>query len=318
MTAKKVLAVGWSQTGQLDALLDSVLAPLEQSSQIVVTRAPLRPVEPFPFPWSFWRFFDTFPETVHEDPAPIDESALPEDGDYDLVILAWQVWFLSPAMPITAFLQSERGRRLVRGRRVMTLIGCRNMWLMAQETFKQRLRELDARLVDNVVLTDSSHSAATFISTPAWMLTGRRGPFLGGLVPAAGIEAGEIRAASRFGEAIARQLPERADDDDSPMLRGLGAVKINERLIASERIAHRSFRLWGALLRRVGRPGSPQRRLVLALYVVFLVTMIITVVPVTAIIKRLIAPLMRGRTARQRAYYAAPSGEAGEAGNNNT
>ncbi len=316
MTVKKVLAVGWSQTGQLDAVLDAVLGPLEASSSVAVTRVQLRPLQPFPFPWSFWRFFDTFPETVHEDPAPIDESALPEDGDYDLVILAWQVWFLSPAMPITAFLQSERGRRLVRGRRVMTLIGCRNMWLMAQETFKARLRELDARLVDNLVLTDSSHSAATFISTPAWMLSGRRGPFLGGLVPAAGIDPAEIRAASHFGEAIARQLPDRAADDDSPMLRGLGAVKINERLIASERIAHRSFRLWGALLRRVGRPGALQRRIVLALYVLFLVTMIITVVPITAVIKRLTAPLMRARIARQRAYYAAPSGEAENSGKN--
>ena len=314
MAKKKVLAVGWSQTGQLDTVLDAVLGPLEQSPEVAVTRVRLRPRVPFPFPWSFWRFFDTFPETVHEDPVPIDESGLPDDDDFDLVILAWQVWFLSPAMPIMAFLQSERGRRLLRGKRVMTLIGCRNMWLMAQETLKAHLRELDARLVDNVVLTDSAHSAATFISTPAWMLSGRRGPFLGGLVPAAGIDQAEIKAASRFGEAIARQLPGREDDDDSPMLRGLGAVRIDERLIASERIAHRSFRLWGALLRRAGRPGSPQRRVVLAFYVVFLVTMIITVVPVTAIIKRLVAPLMRGRIARQRAYYAAPSGEADESG----
>lgn len=314
MAVKKVLAVGWSQTGQLDALLDSILGPLERSPEIELTRVRLQPREAFPFPWSFWRFFDTFPETVHDDPVPIDETALPEAGDFDLVILAWQVWFLSPSMPMTAFLQSERGQRLVRGKPVVTVIGCRNMWLMAQEKLKRRLRALDARLVDNVVLTDSAHSAATFISTPAWMLTGRRGPFLGGLVPAAGIDQQDIAGAARFGEAIARQLPAREADDASPMLKGLGAVRINERLIASEHIAHRSFRLWGALLRRAGAPGSVLRRIVLALYVLFLVTMIVTVVPVTAIIKRLAAPLMRRRVARQRAYYAGPSGEAEDSG----
>jgi len=43
--------------------------------------------------------------------------------------------------------------------------------------------------------------------------------------------------------------------------------------------------------------------------VVFLTTLILTVVPISAVIKRLVAPGMRARIARQRAYYAAPSGE---------
>ncbi len=308
---KRVLAVGYSQTGQLTQLLNSVLGPLQAAEGIEVTTVPLTPLKEEPFPWPFWYFFDTFPESVHLDPRPIDESVLPE-GDFDLVIFAYQVWFLSPSMPATAFLKSARGRRLLAGKPVVTLIGCRNMWLMAQETMKRELEAIGARLVDNIVLTDSAHSAFTFVSTPAWMLTGNRGPFLGGLIPAAGISADDIAQAERFGRAIAQQLPTRNPDDDSPMCTGLGAVKINERLIASERFAHRSFRLWGALLRRLGRPGAPQRRIVLGLYVVFLVTMILTVIPISAVIKRLIAPFTRERVMRQRAYFAAPSGESAE------
>lgn len=311
---RRVLAIGYSQSGQLTAVLDSILGPLRDSDRVEVTMLPLQPIEPFPFPWPFWRFFDTFPETVHEIPAPIEEPVADAgiDAEFDLVILAYQVWFLSPSMPVTAFLQSPQARKLLAGRPVITVVGCRNMWLMAQETVKTRLADLGADLVDNVVLTDRAHSAATFVSTPLWMLTGRRGPFLGGLIPAAGIPAADIRDAARFGEAIARQLPARTNGDRSPMLRGLGAVRINERLIASERIAHRSFRLWGALLRSLGEPGTPVRRCVLVLYVVFLLTMIVTVVPASAVIKRLLAPLTRQRTARQRAYYAAPSGESAE------
>jgi len=46
------------------------------------------------------------------------------------------------------------------------------------------------------------------------------------------------------------------------------------------------------------------------LYVLFLITLILTVVPISAIVKALLKPLTRARTQRQRAYYAAPSGEA--------
>lgn len=307
---KRVLVLYYSQSGQLGEIVAATIAPLQQHPDIAVTVAELKPLQPYPLPWPFWRFFNTFPETVYEQPDPIAPLPLSDADEFDLVILAYTVWFLSPSMPTTAFLQSEQARRLLRGKPVITLIGCRNMWLMAQEKMKAHLHELGAHLLDNAVLTDSAHSAATFISTPLWMLTGKRGPFLGGLIPAAGVPASEIAAASRFGEAIAAQLPTRAPDDHSPMLRGLAAVKINERLIASETIALRSFRIWGGLLRGLGAPSSPLRRVVLAFYVVFLVTLIVTVVPISAVIKRLVAPLSRARVERQRLYFAAPSGEA--------
>lgn len=307
---KRVLLVYYSQSGQLRDIVASVAGPLRADAGIELTVAELKPLTPYPFPWPFWRFFNTFPETVYEQADPIEALPLPADADFDLVILAYQVWFLSPSLPTTAFLQSAQAERLLRGKPVITLIGCRNMWLMAQEQVKGHLQRLGARLLDNIVLTDAAHSAATFISTPLWVLTGKRGPFLGGLVPAAGVPAAEIRAAERFGAAIAAQLPQRDSAADTPMLSGLGAVKINERMIASETIARRSFRIWGGLLRKLGPPASPLRRIVLVLYVAFLITLILTVIPVSAVLKRLTAPLSRARVQRQRSYFAAPSGEA--------
>lgn len=307
---KRVLVVYWSQTGQLADVVNAVMAPLQAAAGIAVTYELLRPARPFPFPWPFLRFFDTFPETVYEQPVALQPLQVDPSMDFDLIILAYQVWFLSPAQPMMAFLQSPAASQLLRGKPVVTLIACRNMWLMAQEVMKTHLRTLGARLVDNIVLTDRAHPAATFISTPMWLLTGRRGPFLGGMVPAAGILADEIAAARRFGQAIVQQLPQRMAGDNSPMLQGLRAVQINERLIASEKIARRSFLLWGCLLRAIGPAGSRVRRAVLRCYIVFLVMMILTVVPVTAVLKRLLAPFQREYIAAQRCYYAQPSGEA--------
>lgn len=310
---KRVLFVSYSQTGQLAAVVQSVAAPLVASPSVDVVFETLEPEEPYSFPWPFLEFFNTFPETVHSLPRPLKPLRVGAGESFDLVILAYQVWFLSPSQPMEAFLQGPEAARLLRDRPVVTLIACRNMWLMAQETMKQRLHALGAHLIDNVVLTDSAHSAATFISTPLWMLTGRRGPFLFGAVPAAGIDAADIAAAGRFGSAIDAGLPTLDAANPHALLKGLGAVKVNERLIASERIGYRSFRIWGRLLLMLGNRTSALRRFVLCVYVVFLATMILTVAPVSAAIKRFLAPWMRERIARQRAYFAAPSGEADEA-----
>lgn len=308
---KRVLVIYFSQTGQLREIVDSVVQPLRDSGEIEVILAELKPVKPYPFPWSFWRFFNTFPECVYADPDPIEALALPTDADFDLVILAYQVWFISPSLPTTAFLQSDAAR-LLRGKPIITLIGCRNMWLMAQEQIKQHLQRIGAHLIDNIVLTDRTHGAATVVTTPLWLLGGKRGPYLGGLLPRAGVWPQDIRNAARFGKAIAAQLPTREAGDSRPMLQGLSAVIVHPGLISSEMIVRRSFRLWGALLRACGPPQSFLRRIVLGFYVMFLVAMLLTIVPVVFVLKNLLAPFTRARIARQRSYFAAPSGESGE------
>lgn len=310
---KRVLFVSYSQTGQLTSVVNSVAAPLLADPSIEVVFETLEPEEPYPFPWPFLHFFNTFPETVHSMPRPLKPLKVPPESSFDLIVLAYQVWFLSPSQPMAAFLSGPQAARWLHGRPVLTLIACRNMWLMAQENVKKQLLALGAHLIDNVVLTDRAHSAATFISTPLWMLTGRRGPFLFGMVPAAGIDPEDIAAARRFGRAIQAGLPSLDQAHPRALCSGLGAVTINERLIASETIGHRSFRLWGRLLLAIGGPDSIPRRLVLCLYIVFLAVMILTVAPVGALIKRAVAPFTRSRIASQRAYFAAPSGEADDA-----
>jgi hypothetical protein len=306
---KKVLIVHYSQTGQLTDVLKSIAGPLEKNADISVDFARIQPKTPYPFPWGFWRFFNTFPETVYEDAPPVDIVGADLNADYDLVILGYTVWFLSPSLPTAAFMQMPEARKLMAGKQVITVIGCRNMWLQAQEIMKRKLAEISARLTDNVVLIDSVHSAASFYSTPMWMVFGNKGPYFGGKIPEAGISKADIANASRFGKAIADQLPDRPATSTAPMLAGLGAVKINDKLIASEKVAKRSFMLWGKLLRGIGKPTNPIRVAFVGVYFLFLLTLILTVVPLLAIIKKLIEPLTRAKIAQQHEYFAAPSGE---------
>ncbi|XKH01051.1 dialkylresorcinol condensing enzyme [Marinobacter nauticus] len=305
---KKVLVVHYSQSGQLDSVVKEFTRPLVESDDISVTFENIKPVEDFPFPWPFFKFLDTFPECVYQDAPPIQEPTVSGDEDFDLIILAYQVWFLSPALPMTAFLRHPVAQSLLNDKPVVTLIACRNMWLLAQEDMKAKLDELNAHLVGNVAMVDEAGSILSLFATPLWVLTGHKGPFLSGLIPKAGVAEKEIRASERFGRRIRDRF--RFKGEVSPdMFRGLSAVHINEGLISSEKTAKRAFRVWGRLLRTLGPHGAWQRKPVLAFYSVFLILMIVTVVPAGMLIKRLLAPLTRQRIAQQKAYYSAPSGE---------
>ncbi len=307
---KKILVVQYSQTGQLSRIVDALCRPLFEAPEIELRVETLKPVKPFPYPWPFFDFLDVFPECVYLDPPPLQPLTVDEDYSADLVILAYQVWFLAPALPITGFLKSPQGQTLLRGKPVITLIGCRNMWSRAQETLKGLLDDCGARLLDNVVLTDQGSSLATFVTTPRWLWTGRKNAFWG--FPPAGVSDRDISASCRFGHAIAAGLREDAERGTTPLLQGLGAVEADVSLIQSEKAGHRSFMIWGKLLRRVGRPGDPGRKPVLFVYVIFLVLMIVTVVPLSMLLKVLLSPFMKKRHQQIKAYYEAPSGSGRE------
>src|SRR5690606_40364197 len=115
-------------------------------------------------------------------------------------------------------------------------------------------------------LTDECGAAASVLATPLWMFTGDRQPWK--WVPRAGIADAEILAASRFGEAMRARLQADAQPLTEPMLRGLGAVQVDEKLIASERVGSRSFHIWGRLIRALGPQEGVPRRIGLIGYVV--------------------------------------------------
>lgn len=304
---RHVLVVSFSQSGQLERVVSSALRPLLNNDTIQVDQLQLKMSSPFPFPWPFLQFFHIFPETVLQKPQQLEPFQLATDKKYDLVILAYQVWFLSPSLPMTSFLATPEAAQLLKDTPVMTLIGCRNMWLMAQEKMKAHLQQLGAHLVDNAVLTDDCGSAASFVATPAWMFTGKQQA--ASWLPKAGISELDIRLAERFGQAIKTRLLADEQPISQPMLTGLAAVKVDEKLIASEQIGNRSFQLWSRLLIRLGAQGSIGRSLGLVLYIIFLLSMIITVVPITAVLKKILAPFNRKKIAAQKAYFAQPSGE---------
>jgi hypothetical protein len=305
---KRVLLVQYSQTGQLTAVAEQIAAPLRADPSIELHVETLRPLPAYPFPWPFFRFLDAFPESALMQPPALAALTLSGDEHFDLVILPYQVWYLAPSPPITAFLRHPVARRLLRGKPVVSVIACRNMWMLAQEKLKDLLADCGARLIDNVVLIDPGPTLATFFTTPRWLWTGKQAGFWG--MPAAGLNEAQIKGTRRFGLALREALHQGAEQGTQPLLGGLGAVIANPRLYVSEKAGTRSFFVWGKLLRAAGGPGSPQRVPLLALYVVFLILMIATVVPTSLLLQALLRPVLGGWLGRIKHQFEKPSGSA--------
>ena len=307
---KKVLVIQYSQSGQLTTLTEQIVAPLKADPRIHVQVLTLAPLKPFPFPWPFFTFLDAFPESAHLVPPALAPLSLTGDEDFDLIVLPYQVWFLAPSQPVTAFLKHPVAQRVLRGKPVVTVIACRNMWLMAHDKLKGLLADAGARLIDNVVLTDPGPTMATFFTTPRWVLTGNKAGFWG--MPAAGLNEAQIKGSRRFGLALRDALAADREKSTQPLLAGLGAVQVEPRLYISERAGSRSFHVWGKLLMAAGGPGAWQRKPLLLLYVVFLIVMIITVVPTSLALQAVFRPFMGGWLTKIKAQFEQPSGSSTE------
>lgn len=289
----KVLVIYYSQTGQVKQIVDSIVSPLGETH--TVTFAELRPVPPFPFPWNGMPFFQVFPESVKEIPCELEPLPVNPDDDFDLVILAYQVWYLSPSIPVTSFLMSEAGKSILKGKPVITVLGVRNMWIMAQERVKKMIADAGGRLAGNIVMTDPAPNLTSVITIVRWMMKGKNSPFskFGIRFPQAGVPKKDIREAGRFGHLITEHLQAGSMETLQAALSKAGAVPVDPVLFNIEKRGKMMFGLWAKIILEKGAYNDPRREFRLRLFKYYLFAVIYLVSPFVSALFRLIFMLNR-------------------------
>ena len=301
---KKVLVIYQSQTGQLKRVVESFVSKLADEEIQVHVRA-IEPIEKLPYPSTFYQFADEFPEAVHMDGCEIKEVEFLDDN-YDLIIVGYTIWFLSPSSPIVGFLKSEQAKKLFYDTPVVTLIACRDMWIMAQEKMKVLLEKLNAKLIDNVVLTDQGKGIYSFVTTPRWLLTGKKDAFW--FFPKAGISQNDIDEASRFGIRLNEALKNDEQKSGKPLLKNLNAVSVDGKLVAAEKIATRSANIWAKLIKLCGDKKTLGRKIAMTFYSAFLVILVFTVVPISIIVRKIVNSFQEEKLKKIAKKYEEPSG----------
>jgi hypothetical protein len=194
-------------------------------------------------------FFGLFPETVREDPIALAPLDIP-DGAWDRIVIATPIWFLSPSLPLSSFFRTPEARVLA-GVPVVTVIGCRNMWINGWRRIVDHVTQLGGRVTDRLVVTHSGSVFASYFSTLAWMLTGRRDAIK--VLPKASLESDALARV----EAMGRIAVDRLAEDR--LLEGESTASVSHMHALGEQIAARLFPVLAAIYARTSRPGSKLR-----------------------------------------------------------
>ena len=279
---KRVLVVYYTQSGQLKEIIDSVLSPL---TEVTIDFLPIDTTEPFPFPWTDEAFFGAFPESYLQIPQPLKPFELVHT-DYDLVILGYQVWYLSPSIPFNSFLQSEAGKQLLQGKPIITVSGTRNMWVMAQQKVKKLLTNCGAHLVGNIALTDRHHNHISVITIVQWLFSGDKNKRYLGVFPKAGVADKDIQGASVYGTLIAPHLQTGDYTGLQQAIVAHGGVHYKRFLLSAEKKGNRLFGIWAKMIY-----GSKKRKFLLKCFRIYLYIAIWVLMPIVWLLYWLTYPL---------------------------
>lgn len=297
---KKILVVTYSQSGQLDEIVANVISDF--GTDVQVTYEKIVPVPVFEFPWNGISFYDVMPECVEMILGEIKPVGFNPDGDYDLIILGYPIWFLSPPIPITTFLQSEDAKKVMSGKPVVTVLGTRNMWVMAQEEIKKMISNIGGKLVGNIVLTDTHNNFASVITISYWMSTGKKDRYLG-IFPKPGVRKEDIEAASRFSPIIYKAL---VDNDFCGLQNELlkqGSVILDANVVSTEMKGKKIFKIWSKIILKKGHRGDAKRRPLLHIFKWYLLLAIFLVSPLVSLAFYLSWPLFYKQRKARLKYY---------------
>lgn len=301
---KNILVVHYSQSGQLTEIMNNIATPLANSKSIKVVHHQIKMETPFAFPWKKIDFLNVFPESFLQIPAKI--KPIPEDilnQKFDLVILGYSVWYLSPSIPINSFLCSSEAKKILTKTPVITVIGCRNMWIMAQEKMKRLLKDCNSKLVGNIALIDRHINHISVITIVQWMLTGKKKKYLG-IFPKPGVSQKDIDESKRFGDTILNHLINNKLNGLQKSLIKEKAVIINPFLVLADKRANILFRKWAKFIYSKGKKAKKVRAFWVKMFNYYLLFAIWIISPLVFILFLLTYIPLKGKLKKDKKYYS--------------
>lgn len=294
---KKILVLYYSQSGQLGDILDNFCAPLEKAGHLV-ERVRVSPAVPYPFPWTGERFFAQMPDCVLHVPTILQPFQFKEKK-YDLLILGYQAWFLSPSIPVNSLLKNAAVCDVLKNTPVITITGARNMWISAMEDIKKMLKDAGAKLVGNIALVDRHANVISFITIFYWLFTTKKDRYLN-IFPKPGVSDEDIAHTGDFGAVVGKYLEQGRWEGLQAELLEQKALEVKYNLMFIERKAKRIFGLWaGFIAKRKNKTGW------LKVFKYYLLIALFIAAPIILTVDAIFfKPFSSGRIRKLKKYYS--------------
>ena len=242
--SKKILVIYYSQSGQLQDILDNFTAPLIAAGN-TVEKVRVDVANAYPFPWKGKSFFAVMPDCVLSVPTELKPFQL-KQSKYDLIILGYQAWFLSPSIPVNSILTHPTVKNVLKDTPVVTINGARNMWISAMERIKKILKSSDAKLVGSISLVDKHHNFVSFITIFHWMFKGKKEAF--SIFPKPGVSDEDIAHTSVYGNTVQKYLEAESWDGLQDELIQQKAIEVKYNLMFIESKASKIFAIWANII----------------------------------------------------------------------
>ncbi len=302
---KNVLVVYYSQSGQLLEIAKNVTKNLEDSQDVKLSFYEIKLKENFPFPWTKDEFYDAFPETFLQIPSELTDLDNPVlKQKYDMVILAYQVWYLSPAIPVNSFLKNDVAKELLKNTPVITLIGARNMWIQAQEKVKRLLAANNANLVGHIALVDRHINHISVITIVHWMFNGDKNKRFMGIFPKPGVSQKDIDESVKFSPVILNHLLQNEYQELQDNLLDRGALKIKSFLVLVDKRANVIFSKWANFIHGKGRSKGAERRSLVMMFSRYLMFAIWFIAPIVFVLFLLTYVPLIGKIKKDKKYFS--------------
>jgi hypothetical protein len=295
--SKKVLAIYYSQTGQLGNIIDHFTAPLVEEG-ISVEKILIQPKIAYPFPWTGKSFFAQMPDCVGGVPAEL-QPFQPKENKYDLIILGYQAWFLSPSIPSNSIMNHPAMQGVLKDTPVVTITGARNMWISAMERVKKTLKEKGARLSGNIALVDEHANFVSFVTILYWMFSGKKDRYLN-MFPKPGVADEDIAHTKVFGETVAQHLNNNSWENLQEELLQQKAVVIKYNLMFIESKARKIFAIWAKIISK-----KKNKTAWLVAFKYYLLIALFIAAPIILTVDAIFfKPFLGKRIKRQKQYYS--------------
>jgi hypothetical protein len=292
---KKILVIYYTQTGQLGDIVTNFCLPFNETG-ISVEKVCVKPVKDFDFPWSTPSFFNAMPESVLGIPIELQPFEFKET-QYDLIVFAYQPWFLSPSIPTTTILANPAFKKIAANTPVVTLIGARNMWINSQDKVKKALKELNAKLVGNIALVDKHNNLSSAVTILYWMLTGKKDKCLG-IFPKPGVSDEDIIHTKVFGQIVKQHLLNNdLETLQQDIVKNKGLV-VKTNLMFVEARAKKLFMIWANLVSK-----AKNRRFALVLFKYYLIIALFIIAPIVLVFYRVIFALFLQKSINKKKDY---------------
>ena len=295
--SKKILVIYYTQSGQLEDILNNFTGPLVEAGN-TVEKVRVYVANDYPFPWNGKAFFAVMPDCVLSVPTQLKSFQLKENK-YDLVIIGYQAWFLSPSIPVNSILNDPAVKAVLKDTPVVTITGARNMWISAMQRIKKILKDADAKLVGSISLFDKHHNFISFITIFYWMFKGKKGRWLG-IFPTPGVSDADIAKTSDYGKTVQKYLTAATWDGLQDELIQQKAIEVKYNLMFIESKASKLFAIWANIIAK-----KKKKTAWLVAFKYYLLIALFIAAPIILTVDFIFfKPFLSGRIKKQKQLYS--------------